>query len=206
MAKYTMQDIEIIRRKSGLSYNEAVSLLKYHNGSLTQALLDLEKNGRIQEHEEKMKTQGKTKRKNIFQILYHFRLKIKKDDIVIVNLSSLFIIFALLFSPWVVIVGLLFALVMGYRIRIDSRSKEFDEVSLEETLKHAGENIKHTVDSLIRESRKDDQEDEQDEPEEEEPRTEQPASGMKPVDVELPEDGEFTIKEDDDGYHEASIG
>jgi len=208
VAKYTMQDIEIIRRKSGLSYNEAVSLLKYHNGSLTQALLDLEKNGRIQEHEEKMKAHNRGKHKNIFQILYRFRLKIKKENIVIINLSSLFLVFALLFSPWVVIVGLLFALVMGYRIRIDSKSREFEEVSLEDTLKHAGENIKHTVDNIIRESQKDelDDEEETNEPEEKETRTGQPPSGTKPVDVELPEDGEFTIKEDDEGFHEASIG
>ena len=124
MAKYTMQDIEIIRRKSGLSYNEAVSLLKYHNGSLTQALLDLEKNGRLNEQQAHAKMQDRNKRKNVFQILYRFRLKIKKDDITIINLSALFMIFALLFSPWVVIIGLLFALVLGYHIRLDSKSKE----------------------------------------------------------------------------------
>jgi hypothetical protein len=204
MPKYTIQDIEIIRRKSGLSYNEAVSLLKYHNGSLTQALLDLEKNGRILEHESKSGGNGKAKRKNVFQILYRLRLKIMKDDIVIVNLSTLFLIFALLFSPWVVIAGVLFALVLGYHIRIDRKSREFEDVSLEQTLKHAGENIKHTVDSLIRDVENDEM------PKEEtaapESRAETPASGTKPVDVELPQEGEFTVKDDEDGYHEANIG
>lgn len=206
MAKYTIQDIDIIRRKSGLSYNEAVSLLKYHNGSLTQALLDLEKNGKILEHEARTSANGKQKHKNIFYILYRLRLKIRKENIVILNLSALFLIFALLFAPWVVIVGVLFALVMGYHIRIDRQSKEFEDVSFEDSIKHAGENLKHTVDSMIHESVKDDEEDEQAKPEAKEPRAESPASGTKPVDVELPEDGEYTIKDDDDGYHEASIG
>ena len=206
MAKYTIQDIEIIRKKSGLSYNEAVSLLKYHNGSLTQALLDLEKNGRILEHDAKTNGHGRGKRKNVFQILYRLRLKIKKDDIIIINLSSLFLIFALLFAPWVVIVGLLFALVMGYRIRIDKNSREFEDVSLEDTIKHASENIKHTVDSIIHESEKDELEEQAAKPDEKAPRAEAPASGTKPVDVELPEEGEFNIKDDDDGFHEASIG
>ncbi|HPJ01957.1 MAG TPA: DUF4342 domain-containing protein [Candidatus Limiplasma sp.] len=205
MAKYTIQDIDIIRRKSGLSYNEAVSLLKYHNGSLTQALLDLEKNGKILEHETKVNTTRKGKHKNIFYLLYRLRLKIRKDNIVIINLSSLFLIFALLFAPWVVIVGILFALVMGYHIRIDSKSREFEDVSLEDTIKHASENIKHTVDNIIRESAKDDFDDVTEEPEVKEPRAESPASGTKPVDVELPEDGEYTIKDGDDGFHEASI-
>lgn len=206
MAKYTIQDIDIIRRKSGLSYNEAVSLLKYHNGSLTQALLDLEKNGKILEHEARTSASSKQKHKNIFYILYRLRLKIRKENIVILNLSALFLIFALLFAPWVVIVGVLFALVMGYHIRIDRQSKEFEDVSFEDSIKHAGENLKHTVDSMIHESVKDDEEDEQAKPEAKEPRAESPASGTKPVDVELPEDGEYTIKDDDDGYHEASIG
>jgi len=202
MSNFTMQDIEVIRRKSGISYNEAVSLLKYHNGSLSQALLDLEKNGRILEHDASTGATGKEKRKNVFQLLYRFRLKIKKNDITIVNLSILFLIFAVLFSPWIVILGLLCALVLGYRIRLDTKSLEFGSISLEETIKHAGENIKHTVDSLIRDSDEDMQ---KQEPKPQEKRAESPASGTKPVDVELSQDGEFTIKEDDDGYHEASI-
>ena len=204
MPKYTTQDIDVIRRKSGISYNEAVSLLKYHNGSLSQALLDLEKNGRILEKEVNTNGHGSRRHRNFFQTLYRFRLKIKKDDITIVNLSILFLIFALLFAPWVVIIGLLFALVLGYRIRLDRRSREFEDISLEDTIKHAGENIKHTVDSLIRDT------DDEDKPEDEKPapqetRSESPASGMKPVDVELPQDGEINIKDDDDGFHEASI-
>ena len=207
MSKYTMQDIDVIRRKSGISYNEAVSLLKYHNGSLTQALIDLEKNGRILEHEAKTASENKTHKKNVFQILYRLRLKITKDTIIIVNLSSLFLIFSLLFAPWVVIIGLLFALVLGYHIRIDTKSREFEDVSLHDTIKHASENIKHTVDSIIRESEKDDAEERPaPAPEPTETRSETPASGTKPVDVELPEEGEFTIKDDDDGFHEASIG
>lgn len=202
MSKYTIQDIDVIRRKSGLSYNEAVSLLKYHNGSLSQALLDLEKNGRLLDSEVNLNGHGKARRKNVFQILYRLRLKIHKDDIAILNVSSLFMIIALLFSPWMVVIGLLFSLVLGYRIRIDRNSNEFEDVSLEDTLKHAGENIKHTVDSIIREADKDEK---KPETAPQEARAESPASGTKPVDVELPQEAEFTVKDNADGYHEANI-
>ena len=47
MASYTIEDIELIRRKSGISYQEAVALLDYHNGNVARALIDLERNGRI---------------------------------------------------------------------------------------------------------------------------------------------------------------
>ena len=85
-----------------------------------------------------------------------------------------------------------------------ARARRFEEVSLEDSIKHAGENIKHTVDSLIRESQKDDQNETKTEAEP--PRTQKPASGTKPVDVELPDDSDYNIKEDEDGFHEASIG
>ena len=52
MERYTIQDIEFIRRKSGISYQEAVALLDYHNGNVTRALVDLERNGRIKPESE----------------------------------------------------------------------------------------------------------------------------------------------------------
>ena len=47
MESYTIEDIEVIRQKSNLSYQEAVALLDYHNGNLARALIDLERNGRL---------------------------------------------------------------------------------------------------------------------------------------------------------------
>ena len=49
METYTIEDIELLRKKSGLSYQEAVALLDYHNGNLARALIDLEKSGRLKE-------------------------------------------------------------------------------------------------------------------------------------------------------------
>ena len=47
MEPYTIDDIELLRQKSGLSYQEAVALLDYHSGSVARALIDLEKDGRL---------------------------------------------------------------------------------------------------------------------------------------------------------------
>ena len=47
MAAFTIEDIEMIRRKSGISYQEAVALLDYHNGNVARAMVDMERNGRI---------------------------------------------------------------------------------------------------------------------------------------------------------------
>ena len=49
MDAYTIEDVELLRRKGGMTYQEAVALLEYHNGDLARALIDLEKNGRLKE-------------------------------------------------------------------------------------------------------------------------------------------------------------
>ena len=47
MAAYSLEDIEALRNSSGISYQEAVALLDYHDGSVTRALVDLEKKGKL---------------------------------------------------------------------------------------------------------------------------------------------------------------
>ena len=51
MSGYTLEDIDIIRRKSGISYQEAVALLDYHNGNVARALVDLERSGKLKPEE-----------------------------------------------------------------------------------------------------------------------------------------------------------
>ena len=34
MASYTIEDIELLRKKSGMTYQEAVALIDYHDGNM----------------------------------------------------------------------------------------------------------------------------------------------------------------------------
>ena len=38
MEAYTIEEVELLRRKGGMTYQEAVTLLEYHNGDLARAL------------------------------------------------------------------------------------------------------------------------------------------------------------------------
>ena len=58
VARYTIEDIEILRKKSGITYEEAVNLLEYHDGSLARALVDLERNGRLKGEGKNAPAQG----------------------------------------------------------------------------------------------------------------------------------------------------
>ena len=147
MAKYTFEDIEILRQKSGISYEEAVNLLEYHNGSLARALVDLEKNGRLKTGPSSGDA-GKGA-KGVFTFLYRLRLRVRKDEAVVVNLSSLFVLLTLITAPHICVIGLIVALALGYRINIDRDSREFSSETFDSMVKNAKENVQHTVSSFV---------------------------------------------------------
>lgn len=209
MAQYTVEDIEILRQKSGISYEEAVNLLEYHNGSLARALVDLEKNGRIRDAKTSASGTHRGGRHNAFNFLFRLRIKAMKGDITIVNLSVLFLIFVLLVAPWVAIIGLVLALVLGYRFSIDRNSRDFSDDSLENMVKNAGSNVRNTVFTIARDLGATAQGKQgstgQAKTPEADIRSETPASGTTPVNVQFSEDGNVHVTETRDGFHEADI-
>lgn len=158
MASYTIEDIELIRRRSGISYQEAVALLDYHNGNVARALIDLERNGRIlpeQEQrapEQKRVPENKGGFKGLLQKLYGIRVKITKGQATIANLSSLFWGIAFLVSPWTVIGGAIAAMALGYKIGVDRNDPNFTDsaASLERTVRNAAQNMRNTADDIAR--------------------------------------------------------
>lgn len=203
MAKYTIEDIEILRQKSGISYEEAVNLLEYHNGSLARALVDLEKNGRLKS--DPSKTTSHKGIKGIFDFLFRLRIKVQKGNIVILNLSSLFMLVALAISPDICVVGLIVSLVLGYKISIDRNSKDFVDDHLDDMMKNAKSNVQQAVSEVTKQFSQSDASAENNSQETETPRSETAPSGTKPVNVQFPDGGSVNVREDGDGYHEADI-
>lgn len=159
MASYTIEDIELIRKKSGISYQEAVALLDYHNGNVARALVDLERNGRIKPensqhapHEERKAghTARRSRLHDLVSRLYQFRLKVKKGDIVIINLSLLFTLLAVLISPHLMIIAAILILVLGYHVSFDKHDPDFAAVNLEKMVRSAAQNVKSTVNDFTR--------------------------------------------------------
>lgn len=211
MARYTIEDIEILRKKSGVTYEEAVNLLEYHNGSLARALIDLEKNGR-------MKPDGASAEKQkgfkgVLDTLYRTRLKISKKDVTIANLSVLFLLLVALISWPLLLIGLGLSVLLGYRIRVDRNSSEFSSESFDDLVSNAKSNVQSTVSSFSKQfgqqgEKAEDGAEATAQPDGEpprQPRAEAPASGTKPVNVQFPGGGSVDVREDEDGYHEADI-
>lgn len=201
MAKYTIEDIEILRQKSGISYEEAVNLLEYHNGSLARALVDLEKNGRLKSEKGPETSKGL---KGIVEFLYRLRMKVKKGQTTVVNLSSLFLLLVLATAPHICIIGLIVSLALGYRITLDRDSREFAQEQFDDMVKNAKSNVQNTVNAFAQqfsasEGRR------ETEASHEASRTESAASGTRPVNVQFPDGGSVNVRDDGDGYHEADI-
>lgn len=78
---------------------------------------------------------------SFFKAMYKTRVKIRRGETPILNLSVLFSIVALLTAPWLVIGGVLVALIMGYRLSVDSSGEGF-ESSFEEVVEAGKNNVK----------------------------------------------------------------
>ncbi len=164
MEAYTIEDVELLRRKGGMTYQEAVALLEYHNGDLARALIDLEKSGRLKEETPgtrnnagavangNARKRGETREKaiNLLQKLYRCRVKVFKGDIPVVNVSVLYGGAALLFAPHITVAGIIIAMVLGYRFSFSQMDEDFASDNLKQTVKNAAENAKATVSSMVK--------------------------------------------------------
>ncbi len=162
MASYTIEDIEILRKKSGMTYQEAVALLDYHDGNLARALIDLEKNGRLKEepkmenasraytgHRETKQNETKQKALNILQKLYMSRVKVSKGKTTVLNFSVLFGALCLIFAPHMTIFGFILSLILGYQFSFTKQDEEFASENLEKMVKNAAQNAKSSVSSAV---------------------------------------------------------
>ncbi|MBQ3278319.1 MAG: hypothetical protein IJG94_04060 [Clostridia bacterium] len=163
---YTIEDIEMIRQKSGISYQEAVSLLDYHNGDVARALVDLEKHGKLKndtENQTKRNEAGNMSEKvfgketahkgnvmNWLQKMYLFRLHVNKGSSSVINLSVLFCLACLIFAPHLTILAALLSLVLGYQFSISKEDTEFASDNLEKMVRNAAQNAKASVENVVR--------------------------------------------------------
>lgn len=208
MANYTIDDIEMLRKKSGITYEEAVNLLEYHNGSLTRSLIDLEKNGRLKDDGPTVRaasTGSQSWLKRLFDKLYRLRFMVRHNSIVVVNLSSLFVFATVMFAPHLVIIGIVVALVLGYRISVDRKNPAFVNDTFDSMVRNAKHNVQNTMQSFSRSFSGEEEEPPQAE-ESERAHSQSAASGTRPVNVQFPGSGQVDVRSDDDGYHEADIG
>ena len=163
MANYTIDDVELLRRRAEVTYEEAVALLDMMDGDVPRCLAELENRGKLKsESTESAKAQSAdaAPRKkagtgdfgaaigSLFQKAYACRIMVKKDGATIINLSVLFLAIALLSAPYLLAGGLLLSLILGYRISFVKRDPMFVKATLQTIIQNAGHNVRSTVQSF----------------------------------------------------------
>lgn len=120
--KYSVESLEFLKEKANITYDEAVELLKKYEGDVALAIVELEKQGRLKSETtaKAAKTKNKTEAKKcgigrLFRKLMAHRLVVKKEEMVIANISWLFIIISVCTAPWLVIFAFVLSLVLGYK-------------------------------------------------------------------------------------------
>lgn len=93
--------------------------------------------------------------RNFFSFLYRTRIKVAKGDVTIVNLSLLFSILSLLCAPWLVIIGAIVAVLLGYRFSLVKNAQGFSG-NVNEVFRGAADNVKSAVNSFAGDATHDD--------------------------------------------------
>lgn len=107
----TLEKIELVKDRTGVSYREAKEALEKANGSVVDAIIDIEES--IDDlHAGKEKREGiavVNKLKELIKKGNVSKILIKKDDEVILNLPVNFGIVAGVVAPWAAIIGVIAA-------------------------------------------------------------------------------------------------
>ena len=121
--KYTLEDVETLRAKTGVSYEEAVTLLDKYDGDMARALIELEKRGQLGGKGDKgfyinVNGDAAGAAKSLWRKGCDTRIVVERDGVTLVNLSVLFMILALLLGWRLLIVAALLALALGCRVKL----------------------------------------------------------------------------------------
>lgn len=173
MANYTVEQIEYLREKAYLTYEEALEVLERFNGDLTRCLVDLERRGRIRPAPRSGAPRPKTRAQKpepdfgrssakreapkgrdadwhgIFSTFLHTNFIVTKDGGTIANLPALFVLLVFLFAPHVMIPSILLMFVLGCRVNLKTARKDGSvEEEIRNIVDNAAENIRKTADSF----------------------------------------------------------
>ena len=123
---YSIEDVETLRSKAGVSYEEAVSLLDKYDGDLARALIELEKRGQVNE-----KADFKFDAEEIVEWvkkMWHkgmnTRVVIERKGETLVNLPVIFLILMLMLGAHAVIVAAVIMLLTGCSVSLRGENKK----------------------------------------------------------------------------------
>lgn len=133
MENISLEQIDLIMQRANVSYTEAKEALEQCGGDTVEALLLLEKAN-------KLKPQGATSSnsntsnagktcKGFLSKLHATSFIIRKDEQTIIDIPLTIAILALIFCCYISIVGLVIALILGYKVEIKGENTVADKIN-----------------------------------------------------------------------------
>ena len=128
--KYTLEEVEYIRTKANVTYDEVIALLDAYEGDVVRVMAELERAGKLHSKSSSEKSFGVTL-KALLRKGYENRMVVRKGDRTIANFSIIFMLVALCFAFHLTIPALLFAVLFGYKINFrkeEGAAKDFSDI------------------------------------------------------------------------------
>jgi len=125
-----LEQIDELRKRANVSYEDSKNALETSNGNLIEALVFLEKQGKIKEPETtRCEGQFFKKVKRLIKKGNETKLIVEKDDTVVLNVCITIVIIVTIAAAPLTIIALLVALATNHKIRIKKKDHECSEVN-----------------------------------------------------------------------------
>ncbi len=135
---YSLEDVETLRTKASISYEDAVALLDKYDGDLARALIELEKRGQLSGGEKGAKINMDDVVSRI-KALWHkgltTRVVVERKGVQLINLSVSFLLLMTLLGVYAMVCALILSLVSGCSISLKKTVEE--TVTVEEPIVQA---------------------------------------------------------------------
>lgn len=165
MGSYTVEQVEFLRQRADITYEEALEVLERCGGDLTRCLVDLERRGKIRKngaahagthtprasaHAMHTAREGASLSQLLKKIL-RMRLVVTKESRTYVDLPIIYLALAAVCAPHLMIITVIAMFVMGLKIRLEnSEGGKVGNDQFYDTVDKVADNIKSTVTSFAR--------------------------------------------------------
>ncbi|MGD9569025.1 MAG: DUF4342 domain-containing protein [Sedimentibacter sp.] len=146
--KVTIEQIDELRSRVNVSYEEAKKTLEKNEGDLIKSIIELEhKKGRKNEHHGNFTS--------FTNRLLALRMSVKnKENDTLLDLPLVLVLIALLVAFWIVIPGLILAVLASCKIKIYRDKNSINVDSLKKNMKETVDKIKEKSEIIIKEETK----------------------------------------------------
>lgn len=147
--KVTIELIDELRSRVNVTYDEAKKTLEKNDGDLVKSIIELEaKKGA--KYAGTVKTNHNDSFESFIDKVLQLRFSIKsKDDEVLINIPLVLVALTFLMAFWVVIVGLVIAIVYSCKIRIYTAKKYSNVKDIKYNIKQTVNKMKDTTEKIF---------------------------------------------------------